>query len=133
MKFTNRLASVAFTARSLVTAISLGLVVVGCASVSSGVKVESTSVAKRLGVSGCTVSVPLSPSEVIAEAKKDGNPEPEKNSDWIKITSNLQPGDQLRLVNCLKTTSSNKVTGSFFYALVRNDAILLKFHSAIVD
>lgn len=84
MKFTNRLASVAFTARSLVTAISLGLVVVGCASVSSGVKVESTSVAKRLGVSGCTVSVPLSPSEVIAEAKKDGNPEPEKNSDWIK-------------------------------------------------
>ncbi len=106
---------------------------VGCASKSSNVKMEPRSIAARLGMPECRVSVPLSPSEVISTAKMDGSNEPEKNPDWIKLAANLQPSDELRMINCLKTTRQNRVTGSFFYALIRNDEILFRFYSAIVD
>jgi len=94
---------------------------------------EPRSIAARLGMPECRVSVPLSPSEVISTAKMDGSNEPEKNPDWIKLAANLQPSDELRMINCLKTTRQNRVTGSFFYALIRNDEILFRFYSAIVD
>lgn len=84
--------------------------------------------AERLGLPDCRVSVPLSQSEVIEDAKRVGNPNPEKNQEWIEMTENFQPGDQLRVVNCLRSSRS-----TYFYALIRNDSIISKFYSSIFD
>ena len=134
MKFTKRIQPVKLVAQVVVLTVCANVLgIVGCASKSSNLKMEPKSIAERLGMPKCKVSVPLSPSEVIDTAKRDGSHEPEKNPDWIKLAANLQPGDQLRMINCLNTTRQNRVTGSFFYALIRNDEILFRFYSAIVD
>jgi len=70
----------------------------------------------------------LSPSEVIEEAKRDGYPEPEKDPKWIEIAASLQPEDQLRVVVCSKSGDTY-----FYYALIRNDEVISKFYTAILD
>ncbi|WP_129588444.1 hypothetical protein [Solilutibacter silvestris] len=90
-------------------------------------KMEPRSASKRLGLTGCNVSVPLSQSEVLDTVKKwDNNPNPEQNQEWIKLIANQKSGDELRMVSC-------KVGDPYFYALFRNDAILYKFHPVILD
>lgn len=84
--------------------------------------------AKRLGLPDCRVSIPLSQSEVIDDARRVGNPNAAKSEEWIKMTDALRPGDQLRIVNCLRSSRS-----TYFYALVRNDSIILSFYSSIFD
>lgn len=108
--------------------IAVALMIAGCASAPTEVKMESRSIAKRLGFPDCRVSALLSQSDVIEDAKKVGNPNPEKNQEWIEITKSFQPGDQLRAVNCLKSSRS-----TYFYALIRNDEVILKFYSTIFD
>lgn len=103
---------------------------VGCASVQSSVRNESQSIAARLGFPQCDVSVALSPSEVIEYSKKSGNPRAEENVEWIKMAAELRPDDKLRLVNCLGVKG---VGDSYYYALFRNNEILLKFHPMIFD
>lgn len=112
-------------ARVVATTVALG--VVGCASAPTAVRMEPRATAERLGLPDCRVSVPLSQSEVIEDAKMVGNPNPERNREWIEMIDNLQPGDQLRAVNCLSSRST------YFYALIRNDSIILKFYSSIFD
>lgn len=70
----------------------------------------------------------MSQSEVISDAKRVGNPNPEKYLEWIAMTSNIQSGDQLRLVDCLKASRSKDVGDPYYYALIRNSTIFLKFH-----
>lgn len=108
----------------------VAIAVAGCSSVPRSLNFESRSVAHRLGFSGCQVSVPLSPSEVIENSKRSGNPNPEGNPEWIKMAAGIKPGDQVRLVNCLGVTG---VGDSYFYALLRNEAIVLKFHPMIFN
>jgi hypothetical protein len=103
------------------------LAATSCASSLDGMKSESRSVARQLGVPKCRASVPLTPSEVVEEARKGGNPHPEEHGDWIKITASLRPGDQLREINCLGAGDS------LFYALIRNDEIVLRFYPVIFD
>ncbi|WP_426687236.1 hypothetical protein [Rhodanobacter ginsengiterrae] len=111
----------------LIVVITITLAVVGCASMPQVFKMEPRSIAKRLGLPNCRVSVPLSQSEVIDAVKRwDNYPNPEKNQEWIEITSNLVPGDQLRMVSC-------KVGDPYFYAMIRNDTILFKFHPVIIN
>ena len=110
------------------TVATISLVVLGCASVSPSFQVENTKVAEQLGFPYCRVSVPISQSDVINDARRLGNPHPEQNLGWIQITQNFLPGDQLRIVDCLKSSGS-----TYFYALIRNDSIVYKFYSSIFD
>lgn len=107
--------------------ITITLAVVGCASTPQVFKMEPKSMAKRLGLPNCRVSVPLSRTEVIDAVKQwDNYPNPENNQEWVEITSNLKPGDQLRMASC-------KVGDPYFYALIRDDTIFFKFHPVIID
>jgi hypothetical protein len=98
---------------------------VGCATSHPRFSVERPHVARKLGVSGCIVSLPLSAPEVIANAKRDGNSRPEQNAEWTAIVSSLKPGDELRFVSCKGT--------NFFYGMFRDGRLLMKFYSSMVD
>ena len=88
--------------------------------------------ARQLGVPYCKVSVPMTESEVIAHAKTDGNPNPE-GTDWADLVSKIQPGDQLRLVNCFGAARSRKISDKYYYGLFRGNSVIAKFHSMIYD
>lgn len=106
------------------------LYLAGCASSPLRYTFERASFAKRMGLPGCWISIPLSPSEVIEDSKRDGNPNPENNGEWIKIAADLQEGDELRLVTCSGTKGYG---GTAYYGLFRNNAIILKFYPMILD
>lgn len=104
-----------------VTAIS------GCASTPVGPKMEPKSVARNLGLQECRVSVPLSQSDVIGLVKRwDNVSNPEGNPEWIEIVANQRSEDQLRMVSC-------NVGAPYYYAMIRNNVILLKFHPVLLD
>lgn len=113
---------------ALIASVLALLSITGCISGPTEVRMEPKSAAKRLGVGGCRVSIPLSQTELIADARKVGNPNPEDDPQWIKLISSLQPGDQLRVINCLNTRRM-----TYYYALIRNDSILMEFHSSMFD
>lgn len=94
---------------------------------------EPKSIAKQLGLPYCRVSVPLSQSEVIEDAKRMDIPDPETYVEWIEMKSNIQSGDQLRLVNCLGTSRSKYGGDPYHYVLIRNGKIISKFHIAFFD
>jgi len=124
----HRLHKDSFGSREFVTAITIAFVVAGCTSAPATVRMEPKSIAKQLGLPDCRTSVPLSQSEVIEDAKRIGAPNPEKYPEWIEMTSNIRPGDQLRLVNCLRASRSENVGDPYYYALIRNGKIISKFH-----
>ena len=103
----------------------------GCASAPSPrLKFEPLSFADTIGLHGCRISVPLTPSKVIEDSKRGGNPNPETGDEWSKIADTLQDGDQLRLINC---DGVQGIGDTVYYALIRNHAVLLKFHPMILD
>jgi hypothetical protein len=119
--------------RTFATALAILYTIVGCASVQSDLKMEPRSVARRLGLPNCWVSTSLSQDEAIKQAKRDGSPNPEARRDWIEMISKVRPGDELRLVDCVKASKAGLVGDPYFYAVFRNDVILAKFHSVILD
>lgn len=88
---------------------------------------EPHSVAKRLGEPDCRVSIPLTQEEVLAEARRWGDPNPEARPEWAKILAELRPGDQLQMVDCVRAKHN------FYFAHVRNDAIVTRMYTAILD
>jgi hypothetical protein len=109
-------------AGSLVFAIALA----GCAHSPEVFQWEPRAVARQLGTPGCRVSVPMSESAVVEILKRwDSIDHPEDNSEWVAITSNHQPGDQLRMVSCKDRNP--------FYALIRDDKILFKYTPTMYD
>jgi len=103
------------------------LMIMGCVSAPTDVKMESKFLAKQLGVPGCRVSVPLSEAQVVEDAKRMGNSHPENNQEWIAITKSIKVGDQLRAVNCLSSKST------YYYVLIRDGVITQRFYSSIFD
>ena len=99
----------------------------GCATSDGPIKMESHSVAERLGVPHCQVSIPLSQTEVLEEARRGGDAITESRPEWTKILSELKPGDQLRMIDCMR------VEHSFYFAHIRNDAIVTKMYTMILD
>src|SRR4051812_39373444 len=87
----------------IATAAAAPLFSVACASSNPDLKMEPHSVAKRLRVPNCQVSVPLTQSELLEEAHRGGDPITESRTEWAKIVSELKPGDQLRLVDCVRS------------------------------
>ena len=107
---------------------------VGCAGTQSTVKTEPRSVARRLDFPLCMVSVPMSQSQVLEAAKRDGNPDPEGNGEWVGIVAKLQPGDKLREVSCFKAYHlGKKIDDPQFYTLFRDDVEVARFHPVIWD
>jgi hypothetical protein len=94
---------------------------------------EPKSIAKQLGLPYCRVSVPLSQSEVMEDAKRMDIPDPETYVEWIKMKSSIQPGDQLRLVNCFTASRSKYGRDPYHYVLIRDGKIIAEFHIAFFD
>jgi hypothetical protein len=111
--------------------IAVVFLIAGCAT-TQGLKMEPSSVAKQLGLPDCKVSVPLSQSEALADARKNGNSDPERYPEWKVIVENQHPEDQLRLVDCLKASRSKDIA-PYYYALIRNGAIIYRFHGVVFD
>jgi hypothetical protein len=88
---------------------------------------EPHSVAKRLGVSNCQVSVPLTQSELLEEAHRGGDPNTESRPEWVKIVSEIKPGDQLRLIDCAQSKHN------FYFAHIRDGSIVTKMYTMILD
>lgn len=103
------------------------MIAAGCSHLPMGVKREAKILAGQLGLEGCKLSVPLTRLEVIKDAKRMGNPQPESNQDWIAMAGDIRSGDQLRIVDCLSTHST------YYYVLIRDGAIIREFHSSIFD
>lgn len=115
------------------TAIFIASALAGCASSPRAVKMEATPVADQLGFPGCSVSVPLSQPEVIQSAKRAGNPTPESYPEWTAMTASIQPGDQIRLVDCMSVQRSRRVGDPYYYALFRGGRVVAKFHFIVVN
>lgn len=103
----------------------------GCASYSP--KMESASVATRLGYPHCKVSVPMSQDEVIASERWRGDPITETRDEWTTILAATQPGDQLRLVDCVRPDSRGIAVGYYFYGLFRGQNIVAKLSGPIIN
>lgn len=101
----------------------------GCMSSPSGWKYERQSFAEGMGLDGCSISVPLTPSEVIENSKRSGNPDPESNDEWIAMAAEFRAGDQLRWINCLGVKGKSNA----YYALIRDGSTILKFYPMIFD
>ena len=94
---------------------------------------ESASVAKRLGVPRCKVSVPMTQDEVLTSAKSWGDPHAETRGEWAEILATTQPGDQLRLVDCVKADRHGVAAGYYYYALFRGQAIVAQMPGVIIN
>ena len=119
--------------RGSIAAVIIAFAAAGCASSPTAVKTESASTARQLGFPGCQVSIPLSQSEVIEGVKRMGNPTPKTYPEWIKLPASIQPGDQLRLVDCLSASRSRNVGDPYYYALFRGGKVISEFHFVLIN
>lgn len=101
--------------------------VAGCANSHGRLKLEPAAVARQLGVPRCRASVPLTQEEVLGDARRWGDPHPESRPEWLKIIAEIRPGDQLRMIDCIRTHHN------FYYAHIRNGAIVTEMYTIILD
>jgi len=112
---------------NVLVAAAVPLLSIACSSLDSNVKMESHSVAKRLGVSKCRVSVPLTRSEVLNAAHRLGDPITESRPEWAKIGTEFKPGDQLRMVDCVRSKHN------FYFAHIHDGSIVTKMYTMTLD
>jgi len=112
---------------TILAAIAATVHAAGCASSDANVRMEPQSVAKRLGEPHCKASIPLSQDEVLTEARRWGDPNPQIRPEWVKIVADMRPGDQLRMIDCVRAKHN------FYFAHIRNYSILAKMYTAILD
>ena len=109
------------------TTLAATILASGCANSDAKLKMEPHSVAARLGEPQCRVSVPLTQAEALGLARSWGDPNPEARPEWAKIVAELRPGDQLRMVDCVRAKHN------FYFAHIRGDAIITKMYTMILD
>ena len=101
--------------------------VMGCTTATGPVRFEGRSVADRLGLQNCAVSIPLSPGDPAVIGRKwDMYPDLEKDPGWMRMLAMQRPGDELRLVSC-------RVGNPYFYALIRNDSVIYRHLLPVLD
>jgi hypothetical protein len=88
---------------------------------------EPASVARQLGVPMCRASIPLTQEEVLSDKRRWGDPDTESRPEWLKIVAEFQPGDQLRMINCIRAHHN------FYYAHIRNGVIVTEMYTMILD
>jgi len=59
-----------------------------------------------------------------------GNPDPGSNPEWQAIRTDMKDGDELRSVNC---TGIKGVSDVYYFGLIRNGKVILRFHPTISD
>ena len=92
--------------------------IAGCAH-NLGPKMEPARVARELGLAECHVSESMRRYETLDFADLLGNPNLADSTEWATALSMMQPGDQLRYVNCK--------SGNNYFGLFRGKTVLLKF------
>ncbi len=112
---------------SVLAALAATTLFLGCSYSATTLRMEPPSVARQLGVPRCRVSVPLTQAEALREARSWGNPNPEANPAWAKIVADTQPGDQLRLIDCMRTQHH------MYFAHIHNDSIVTEVHPMFFD
>jgi hypothetical protein len=106
---------------------AVALLVMGCVTTAGPVRFEDRSFADKIGLQHCRVSIPLSPSEAVELGRKlQIYPNPEKDPEWIRMVSTQQPGDELRLTSCGEGNP-------YFYALIRNGAVIYRYLLPVLD
>lgn len=80
---------------------------------------ESTRVARELGLSNCTITEPMRRYETLDYADLIGYPNLADSPEWAEAISLIQAGDDLRYVNCK--------SGVNYFGLFRGKSVLLKF------
>ena len=93
-------------------------IIAGCAH-HLGPRLESSRVARELGLANCTVTEPMRRYETLDYADLIGNPNLADSPEWAKAISIIQAGDDLRYVNC--------ESGANYFGIFRGTSVLLKF------
>ena len=125
--------------RTFAISLSVAFILVGCASPPVFPKLDRSShlhlssIAKHYGVPSCSVSVPLTKSEVLRAAKLQGDPHPERRASWKEMVAVMKSGDQLRQVRCLTTGPSGFAAGDVFYGLFRAGKMVAEMHTVIIN
>jgi hypothetical protein len=104
----------------------------GCAEVTVVPNVEPASVARRLGVPRCQVSAPMTQEEVLDVARRDGNSDVAKGTEWASIVATYRPGDELRKIACL-VHGIGGAAGDMYFGLFRDGKLIEKLNYIIVD
>ena len=99
---------------ALIALVSLFLA--GCAH-RLGPGFESARVARELGLANCRVTQPMRRYETLDYADIVGNPNLANSPEWNRAMSMMQPGDDLRYVDC--------PSGSNYFAVFRGTSLLL--------
>jgi hypothetical protein len=107
--------------------------VVGCSHSHGVVRNEPSSVARRLGVPKCRVSVPMTGEEVLRSVRLDGVPDQQAREFYANIAKFIQPGDDIRLVLCAKKSDSGRSVPDYYYAHFRGTKEIDKHYDVILD
>jgi hypothetical protein len=94
----------------------INLFLAGCAH-ELGPRFEPARVARVLGLANCRVTQPMGRYETLDYADLVGNPNLENSPEWNGAMSMMQPGDDLRYVDC--------PSGDNYFALFRGRSLLL--------
>ncbi len=88
-----------------------------------GPEMESTRRASELGLANCSVTEPMRRYQTLDYADLIGNSNLAGSPEWAQAMSMMQPGDELRHVECKN--------GVNYFGLFRGDSVLLKFGSML--
>ena len=102
----------------LVIAILSVTLIAGCAH-HLGPEMESTRRARELGLANCSVTEPMRRYQTLDYADLIGNSNLADSPEWAEAMSMMQPGDDLRFVECK--------SGANYFGLFRGKSVLLKF------
>lgn len=74
---------------------------------------------RELGLANCSVTEPMRRYQTLDYADLIGNPNLADSPEWAEAMSMMQPGDDLRFVECK--------SGANYFGLFRGKSVLLKF------
>ncbi len=111
---------------SVLALAALGSSLIASCAHDLGPAIESTRVARDLGLVGCNVSEPMRRYQALDFADLLGISNLADSPEWATAITMMQPGDDLRHVYC-------KSNGNNFFGLFHDSTILLKFGTTLDD
>jgi hypothetical protein len=70
---------------------------------------------------------------MLRKARSAGDLVSEHDLEWTQLISQVQPGDHLRIVDCVFVGTQGLAAGNYFYAVTRGDAIVAHLDGAIIN
>jgi len=96
----------------------------GCST--AGRSDDADALAGRLGYQGCSLSKPLTTSQVMAKDMSGGYEQNRAHPDWDALIGKYASGDKVYFIDCRKADASRIVAGTSLYALVRDGAVIAR-------